>query len=184
MVAPSWGPSGVIETLGPELMDCLMDAGFAITLRPHPQTAKIAQDTLQGIVRKYVGSSLFTLEEDVVGRESLHVSDLMISDWSGSALEYSLGLGKPVIFIDVPKKINNPSYQELNIEPLEVHIREKIGVIVSPDSISNIPLIAEQLVYGSFDMQSFHMLRDQYVYNLGTQDQIGSQALQKILNSK
>ena len=32
----------------------------------------------------------------------------MVSDWSGAALEYSFGLKKPVIFLDLPKKVNNP----------------------------------------------------------------------------
>mgnify|MGYP003326545469 CR=1 FL=1 len=45
-------------------------------------------------------------------QESLHRSDLMISDWSGAALDYALGLNKPVLFIDVPRKVNNLDYYQ------------------------------------------------------------------------
>ena len=59
---------------------------------------------------------------------------MMISDWSGAALDYALSQSKPVLFIDVPRKVNNPSYQESAIEPLEVFIRDKIGQVIPPDA--------------------------------------------------
>ncbi len=79
---------------------------------------------------------MFIYEEDVAGQDSLHNSDVMISDWSGAALDYAFGLNKPVIFVDVPRKVNNPDYKELDIEPFEAQIREKIGTIVSSNKFS------------------------------------------------
>ena len=32
----------------------------------------------------------------------------MVSDWSGVAMEFAFGLERPVLFIDVPRKTNNP----------------------------------------------------------------------------
>ena len=31
--------------------------------------------------------------------------------------------------VDVPQKINNPNYQDIQIDPIELSIRDKIGVI-------------------------------------------------------
>lgn len=62
----------------------------------------------------------------------------MISDWSGVALEYAFGLQKPVIFIDLPRKVNNPDYQRLGLEPLEVSIRESIGEVISPQELGGL----------------------------------------------
>ena len=59
----------------------------------------------------------------------------MICDWSGAALDYAFGLNKPVIFIDVPRKVNNPDYQELGVECFEVWIRDHIGVVSSSSNI-------------------------------------------------
>ena len=59
-------------------------------------------------------------------------SDILVSDWSAMALEYSMGLEKPVLFIDVPRRIRNPNWRELEIEPIENTIREQVGEIVSP----------------------------------------------------
>ena len=39
LIAPSWGPKGLIESgLGKKLVDRLIDLGLAVILRPHPQT--------------------------------------------------------------------------------------------------------------------------------------------------
>ena len=57
-------------------------------------------------------------EQNVAGHDSLLASDVMISDWSGAALEYAFGLEKPVLFIDMPKKINNPEHDRIDCPPL------------------------------------------------------------------
>jgi YidC/Oxa1 family membrane protein insertase len=54
----------------------------------------------------------------------------MITDWSGASIEYAFTLERPVLFIDVPKKIHNPDYEKLPEIPLEISIRDKIGEII------------------------------------------------------
>ncbi len=62
-------------------------------------------------------------------------SDLLVCDWSAMALEYGMGLEKPVLFIDVPRRIRNPNWQELGIEAIENSMREQLGEIVRPDAL-------------------------------------------------
>lgn len=88
----------------------------------------------------------------------------MITDWSGAALEYSFGLNKPVIFLDLPKKINNPFYEEINIIPLEVSIRNEIGIVASIEQITS--LLIDSLPYGQIDPEK-------YVFNVGKSDYYG-----------
>ena len=45
----------------------------------------------------------FTFEDSVDGDESLFLSDIIISDWSGVAIEYNFALKKPVIFCKVSR---------------------------------------------------------------------------------
>ena len=82
---------------------------------------------------------MFEYEKDVAGLESFYNSDIMISDWSGAAIEYAFGLNKPVIFLDIPKKINNHNYKEIDVDPFEVSIREKIGIIIAADKVLKLP---------------------------------------------
>jgi hypothetical protein len=62
----------------------------------------------------------------------------MISDWSGISLEYAFTFERTVIFIDVPKKILNPNWSDIKIEPIEISIRDEIGHIVTPNNLEEI----------------------------------------------
>ena len=43
------------------------------------------------------------------------------------------------LFIDTPRKVNNPDYQKLGFEPLEVFIRREIGTVISPEHLEDAP---------------------------------------------
>ena len=139
VIAPSWGPQGVIESgVGAELVAQLIEQGHHVTLRPHPQTAKLEPDCIERILRAHEACERFEYEGNVATQDSLHSSHVMVSDWSGAALDYAFGLDKPVVFIDVPRKINNPDYEQVGITPLEVSIRQEIGIVVKPSEIESI----------------------------------------------
>lgn len=168
LVAPSWGPEGVIESgMGQSLVEQLLDLGHEVVLRPHSQTIRFANSKVNEIRDKHKDNLLFTFEGSIAGKESLHQSDIMISDWSGAALEYAFALNKPVIFCDVPKKVNNPNYQDIEIEPIEVLIRENIGIIW--DGLSPLGELVECCKQTT--KNDLRLLTDKYCFNLGCSDQ-------------
>lgn len=168
LIAPSWGPEGIIESgLCLKLVGELVELGHKIIVRPHPQTMKFNNEKIIEIQNAFSSSNRVTLEVDVQGHSSLLASDIMISDWSGVALEFALGFRKPVIFCDVPKKINNPKYLELGLEPLEDHIRNKIGSIWDTKS----PI--DQVIYNcqkNIDHSKLESISRKYVYNIKETD--------------
>jgi hypothetical protein len=181
LIAPSWGEHGIIETIGQQLVEILLTKGFKITLRPHPQTIKFAGDKVKKILRQHGKNPLFNLEVKMVSQASLHQSDLIISDWSGAAMDYAFGLNKPVLFIDVPRKVNNLNYKEIGIEPIEVSIRSQIGAILAMDELDNIAVRINSLL-NSYDNKKQEQLRTKTVFNLGAADSVGAQELQKLIN--
>lgn len=165
MIAPSWGPQGTIETgVGEKIVAQLMVQGYQVTFRPHPQTVKFSKKNVDKIVNKYINNPLFAYENNVAGQDSLHDSDVMVSDWSGAALDYAFGLNKPVLFVDVPRKVNNPDYEELEIEPFEVSIRSIIGDITDPAHL-HISINRKNIEYGD------------WVFNLGSSNKVGGRYL-------
>lgn len=165
LFAPSWGPNAAIELgLGDQVVEKLLSFGYKVTFRPHPETLKSSSKIVHKIVSKNLNNKMFFYDECVSSLDSFHKSDFMISDWSGAALEYSFGLAKPVIFLDLPKKINNPIYKDIGVIPLEVSVREDIGVIVSVDEIN--PKLIQSLSYGKVNP-------NEYVYNIGSSDFYG-----------
>ena len=149
LIAPSWGPEGIVESgTAFNIVEKLVSEGHQVTLRPHPQTVKFARPKVDEIRSAFATHPNFSFEGNVDGQESLLHSDVMISDWSGAALDYAFGLEKPVLFIDVPRKINNPDYESLGIEPFEVYIREEIGQVISTDQLSSIDIRKLQVKAG------------------------------------
>ena len=174
LVAPSWGSKGIVESgLGHRLVDELLSLGHQVILRPHPQTIRFASKQVAIIVQQHKGNPAFTFESSVVGQESLHQSDMMVSDWSGAAIEYAFALEKPVIFCDVPRKVNNPDYQEIDQEPIEVSIREKIGTIW--DGVSPLAEVMDLCVQKS--QGDWQALRKVSVFNQGRADEVFKQFL-------
>ena len=93
-----------------------------------------------------------------------------------------MGLEKPVIFIDVPPRIRNPDWQELQMEPLEVSIRDKVGRIVALDEIYSISETINQML-SEKDQYSLNInkLRDEWVYNLSQTRSVGAKEIVKLL---
>ncbi len=165
LFAPTWGPNAAIESgLGKKVVEKLLSFGYKVTFRPHPETLKSSIKKINEIISKYSNNKMFVYDRCVSSLNSFYQSDFMISDWSGAALEYSLGLNKSVVFLDLPKKINNPKYKEINVVPLEVLIREKIGVIVGIDDLT--PSLINSLSYTQLDLSK-------YIFNIGKSDFYG-----------
>ena len=181
LVAPSWGSHGTLEMMGERLIDELMKLNLHVILRPHPQTVKFAKGMIDTIVKKYQNHERFSYEQGVSSEASLHQSDLMISDWSGAALDYAFGLLKPVLFIDVPKKVQNEQYESLGLVPFEVSIREQIGVVQDVD-LMGLEQKIMQLLNDETDWASALLrLRDQHVYNVSNSGQIAADAILELL---
>lgn len=175
LVAPSWGPEGLLETRGGELVDILLAAGYRVTVRPHPRSRQLSLKAIDDLAARFDGHPRFELEKGTSTFDSLVAADLMISDWSGVAMEFAFGLERPVLFVDVPRKVNNPEYQRLEAPPLEAAYRREAGAVLSPERLDEVPALVESLCR---DSEAFaeraRALRDKWVFNPGTSGERGA----------
>jgi CDP-glycerol glycerophosphotransferase (TagB/SpsB family) len=178
LIAPSYGKNALLEVCGIKLIEFLLDAGYLVTARPHPLTIRENESLISQIRQKYGDNPNFLLETDVASQDSLQASHLLISDYSGAAFEFAFGLGRPVVFIDVPRKINNPKYEELNCEPFEIFIRSQIGAVLSPDNLENISEVIEDLTSDQelFEKKIKTICSDN-IYNIGESGLAGADAI-------
>ena len=174
LFAPSWGVNAAIELgLGDQIVGKLLSMGFEVTLRPHPETWKSSPQIIKNIIKKYSNNIMFNYDESVGQLDSFYNSDFMISDWSGAALEYAFGLAKPVIFIDLPKKINNPNYLDIDDIPLEISIREDLGLVVNFEDLTKILINS---------LPSKKIDPSKYFFNVGNSDDIGVKYILNLLD--
>lgn len=183
LIAPSWGTKNILESCGEHLIELLLKIGYKIIVRPHPEAVRRSPDLINSFNLKFGNNPDFTLEKSVTSDDSLLKSDILISDYSGIALEYAFGTERPVLFLDTPPKVNNPKFNELEIKPLELFIRSKIGKIVSPQKLETVPKIIAKLIKNEENYKEIiAKLRKQYVYNFGYSSEIGAEHIINILS--
>lgn len=181
LIAPSWAPGNILLTCLEPLVASLRQSGFRVIVRPHPEFIKRCSKQLAA----YQKNSIFEgVEFEIHPRQenSLFEADVLITDWSGISLEYAFGTERPVLFIDTPRKVLNPEYEKLGIEPIEVELRSKIGQQIS---ISQARLAGAQalklLKAQSLYREGILKVREKTVFNFGCSAQVVAEMLQKTL---
>jgi len=168
LIAPTWGDTSIFNTCGSQLIGELLDAGYRVIMRPHYQSNRRTPGAIRAVREAHAGHARFEYIDRMGETDSILRSDVLVSDWSAMALEYAWGLEKPVLFIDVPRRIRNPNWQELGIEPIETTIREQVGEIVAPAALDEAPAAIDRLLA---DPERFRErmreLRETMVFRLG-----------------
>ena len=184
LIAPTWGPNGLIETKGQEIVHILLDSGFNVILRPHPMTIKKSNNIIQKIEKEFKDNLNFKLETDIRNTESLFLCDCMISDWSGVAIEYAFVFEKPIFYIDTPQKINNPEHHQIGLVPLEEKIRLQIGEVLSLSQLSLMPSKINQLLQSQNKFkEKIQKIKEETVFNIGNSGEQGAKYLLELEKS-
>lgn len=191
LIAPSWQEENILDSCLDALLRELLGKGYDVAVRPHPEYVKRYSARMDAIVNRYkdyAGNDL-SFELDFTSNESIFNSDVVITDWSGTAFEFSFVTGKPSVFINTPMKINNPDYVKLGIEPLEITLRNKVGITLEPDHLAGCSeviseLIEKQKAYIDKNIE----LRNQYISNYGHSGEVAGEyiigRLQEIIRNR
>ena len=178
LLAPSWGAAGIMETRAVEVTQTLFDAGHYLHVRPHPRTRQKSPKVIDDLIKKFKSHPRFELSEDTTDYGALLSSHIMISDWSGVAMEFAFGLERPVLFLDVPRKINNSEYERVEPQPLEISYRQEVGSVISPEQISDLPAAITEL-QNSAESRAPHiaLVRDRCIFNVGKSAERGAKII-------
>lgn len=181
LIAPTWGDGSIFNTCGDELTGLLLEAGYHVIVRPHYQTLTLTPDVIKQLQAKYGDHEHFEYQDRMGESDTLFRSDVLISDWSAMAIEYALALEKPVLFVDLPRRVRNPDWQELEIEPLEASFRKLAGDIVSPQNLAEVPGKISRLLEAREEFQqAMQTLRPQMVFNIGNSIELGAREIARL----
>jgi CDP-glycerol:poly(glycerophosphate) glycerophosphotransferase len=185
LLAPTWGEHSILHVCGESLIATLLRAGIHVVLRPHYRTAHLAPRLVHSLVSRFSADPRFQHVDRMEESASLLESDLLICDWSAMAIEYALGLGKPVLFVDVPPRVRNPRYAELGLEPMEQRIRRELGAVLPLDRLTEAPEYIAELLRGagSFRTRS-SALREEWVFNFGRSVELGAREIARMADER
>ena len=185
LIAPSWGKQNLLESIGIELVKILLDAGYNVTVRPHPMTIKKSPKIIKQILEKFEENPDFLLDTKTSSFEQLFSSYALITDWSGIGDEYAFVCERPVIYVDVPKKAYNKEYEKIGLVPFEISIRDKIGEIITVQNIETIPERIEFL-YGTNNNfeNKIQKIRNDSIFNIGESGKVTANEITRIISEK
>jgi YidC/Oxa1 family membrane protein insertase len=185
LIAPSWGKQNLLESTGIELVKTLLDAGYYVTVRPHPMTSKKSPKTIKQIKERFEKNPDFLLDTNTSSFEQLFSSYALITDWSGIGYEYAFVCERPVIYIDVPKKSHNKEYEKIGLVPFEISIRDKIGEVVSVQNVETIPDRIEFLYSNSNNFENkIQKIRNDAIFNIGESGKVMASEIIRIISEK
>jgi len=182
IISPSYGKDNLLNICGIKLIEILLKMNFKVLLRPHFLILKNSNQLIKKIQLQFKNNPNFIFEKGIIPSNKFHNSVCMISDWSGISLEYAFTFERPVIFIDVPKKILNQNSEDISSEPIEISIRKKIGFVVSPNNLEEIPEIIDKIFKNNPLKEQIKKIRSETVYNVGKSAIVGADTIEKIYN--
>ena len=183
LIAPSWQPDNILDSCIDGMLTELLGKGFSVVVRPHPEYMKRYKPRMDAITARWQGKEDLTFELDFSGNESIFNSDLLITDWSGTAYEFSFVTLKPAVFVDTTPKINNPDYEKLGITPLEFALRAQVGIRVDPKDLSGLEDALRTLLTEDRS-EKIQAIRDTYISNFGQSGAVGGRYILRRLKER
>lgn len=100
LLAPSWGETSILSRFGSKIIDSLLQTGFTLVVRPHPQTVVSEKHILEPLQKAYPDSDKIQWNFDNDNFDILNKADVLITDFSGIIFDFSLVFDKPVVIAD------------------------------------------------------------------------------------
>ena len=146
LLAPSWGKSGILSRYGERFIDALIDTGYKIIIRPHPQSYTSEKDMLDSLMSKYSDTTKVEWNRDNDNFEVLRKSDILISDFSGVIFDFTLVFDKPVIYADT--SFDKAPYDAawIDDELWTFKVLPKLGMQLGEDNIDNIKSVIDECI--------------------------------------
>ena len=187
LIAPSWNREN--ELIEKEflisLISKLLELNFNVTLRLHPMTLRRKLKRVNAILLKFSDSKKFNFSCKMENKNIIKEHDILVTDWSGIAWEFTLMLGKITFFIDTNKKIMNSAYYRFKNKAIEIELRNKIGYLIKNYNLNKlIHKISSKNLLSEFYNQKWkniNFYRKKLYYNKWNSSNIAAKEINKIL---
>ncbi len=157
LLAPSWGPGAILTKFGAPFIESLLETGYHIIIRPHPQSFDSESEMIQKLMTKFPESEQLEWNRDRDNFDVLNRSDLLISDFSGVTFDFALVYDKPIIYTDINFDLSPYDAWWLNGEIWTQKALPRIGMELKAENLSNIKMLIDECI----ENPSFKDARDQ-----------------------
>ena len=185
LIAPSWQEDNLLDSCVDTLIEKLYSDKYHITVRPHPEYVKRYKSQLNELVERYSGydEDKLSFELDFTANKSIYTADLMITDWSGVAPEFCFATKRPAIFVNTKIKCLNPNWEKLEMIPVEISLRDQLGVSIDKDKLDDLTQTVERLLASDYS-KAISEIFSTFIFNHGKAGEVGAKYILKSLTTK
>jgi hypothetical protein len=149
LVAPSWGPNGLLSRYGLKMLEPLAGSGYHVIIRPHPQSMlveKVMIESLQTALKDYKN---IEWNFDTENLKCLSRSDVMISDFSGVIFDYAFLFNRPVCYTSFQFDKRPYDASDIDEEPWVFRALKQFGTPIGEENFSDLERILDKAVEGA-----------------------------------
>ncbi len=187
LIAPSWQYDNILDSCLDNILSGLICEKYRVIVRPHPQYIRRFPLQMESIIEKYKDrfGPDFMIETDFSSNVTVYTADMVITDWSAIAFEFSFTTDKPTLFINTEMKVVNKDYKKIKLKPFDITARDIIGKSISKEETVNITEAVDGLLN---DQDSYREkiieLKNNYFYNLGKSGEAAADYIIERLSGK
>mgnify|MGYP001433330106 CR=1 FL=1 len=148
LIAPSWNRNkdNFINNKFEDIISKILEAGYKVRFRPHPENIKRSAKYLDKIKQKFTNEN-FIFDDNSENYLAFEKAKCLITDTSGIAIEFLLLLKRPVLYFDDFDKIHNLQLEKFkNIGFMEDRIKSQFGNLFKEYDIQNLKEILDNLI--------------------------------------
>ena len=167
LLAPSWGENAIFSKFGGKIIEALIDTGFDITIRPHPQSFRSEKHIIGPLQKKYPDSEHLHWNYDNDNFKILAASDILISDFSGITIDYSFTFEKPIIYADT--NMDTAPYDAAWFDETVWHVKilPEMGYRLEEKDFPNMRQVIEKALSSSVLKENIRKIKDEAWENRG-----------------
>jgi hypothetical protein len=167
LLSPSWGASSLLVKYGSTLIDKLIETGYDIIIRPHPQSFTADKQTIDSLMAKYPENDKFHWNRDNNNFDVLARSDIMISDYSGIMYDFAFIFNKPVIYTNAEFKKDPYDAWCIEGETWMLSTIRKLGKELNSENIGQVKELIDSCIKDSRESSKITEARDETWCNIG-----------------
>ncbi len=147
LIAPTWGAKGLLAQHGSRVIEPLVEQGYRVILRPHPQSFIVEPELIDSVCEPFLQNKLFELDRAPDNFESLSRADLLISEFSGIIFDFAFIFEKPVLAVKIDLD-HRPldSFDLPQASWWEFDTIAKIGALIDVEELAEIETLANKVM--------------------------------------
>lgn len=179
LLAPKWGVNNILHYYN-ILLPKLLEGGFHIIIRPHPQSFISEKSLIKKIQQAFPDSDTITWDKNVDNTWACQQSDIMVAHiTSGVVFDYAFVHQKPVLLVDIPSNYQDMEGADLENHPAwQVTVQNKIFKTIHMNDISSVA----DAVNTALKRPLPSSLGKKYLYNFQSAGDVAGKQLVNIYN--